>query len=1471
VLVGLLGLLALALWATLNSSMLVTQGLKHGLPKANAAIPGTIVVGRSEGPLRDLVLHEVEILDETGLRAVYVERLELEWGLLDLLARRIAVDRVTIVNPEVWVRLGPDKGGVNLAAAFVDRSKPKKPKKGASPLLKALKGSADVISVTGASVYVETPGGRPVDLQGVDLEAVWTMDRLVHDVQLTRLSLDMVKPLPLAGLAVAGGVGLKPDLTLDLSDIAVAWREARLGIDGSVGRLNDLDLALDVAVAHLDLVDVKEIAAKAPLEGTLSGEIAIGGKLKEELTFRGALVAGDGAGIGLDDVRLRLPGGEREALEYDADLSLVALSPEYFVTGVEGLPADLDLEIQWSGGGTTLDTLRGELIAVGEPFDYRQMTIGPLRVDAALDGPVITTRSMDIGLGGGEIHVAGTTDVRQQSYALDLDGMIANLGVLRGVSNGLVRGGVFSFDGFSRGTWGGDGPYPFSTHTKMDTTARLLQLAPVAIGAAQTSFEIDLDLVPGGLPLLHGTLNTTAERIATSQGEQARSVQAGLALQGASTLYTVTAGRGADLIVDSTGLVEWGDLPRIGIRGDTLEITAGEQTLVAKHPFAVALRSGALSVQGLEIATSTGTLVVDASYDPKAGTIAGEATVRTLDLSEVEPLATVFAGRSDRPLNHLLGGVVKELEVVVGGTLAAPTATLTSSVRGLTGLDRSPQDVELEVNVGDGQITGFVEISNLLTLQLTRVPVGISLDGSGPVARIAPELEWDVELTIDRNELSTIADLAAVALPELVEGGTYDGLVALEGTTAELTARARARLSGLDLADHSVSAAFGATLKDGQLDVMGSRLKADGQTIVELTGGAGAPVGELLLARLGPVEGRHDRPLPFLVDLELRAELQKLEMSLLHVFAESLKPLTGALTGHVEVTGELNAPEIESDVRLLGARAGKQELHPVQVTAAVVDGVFTSGFAVRPKRGGVLQVTASAPFPLRLQPLTPREELLGQDGLDVTLKGEGFPMPVLLAFVPDIWESAGVLTISGGVTGSILQPIPRINLNVDDGLICYKRTGICYEQVTLNTRVDPGKVALKELSFDTVPQVVNPIDMVRGGRGRTRGQRQGFTATGTASLDGLTLGEIDLELNFERMWALYTNEFQAQLHSPVPLTIRGTLPALDIRGHLELQNVDVDLGQDDVAARDIQRLMLPGNLHVHRESTPFGPGERVVLVFEEDTGPTFAQRFMRESTLDVTVTLTNNVHVALNAGVAALTGDNTEAGQVADIFGNIKPDLTLEGEVKIELRNGAPFLQGEIHTGRGSELTVLTKKFTVRDGSTLTFIGLIRDTQLDVTAIYPSNYGDVRVVVTKAITDPQIDFESDELEDPADIMSVLITGKPLSEVGTSEGNAAASIIANGLTGFFTGAFGKYVPVDSLDFDLGDDLSSFSVEAGKAITPFIFFIARYNHGVEDDENRVEGELEIRIDRNGYVEFRIGDRLEGSAEVVGKVIF
>ena len=94
-----------------------------------------------------------------------------------------------------------------------------------------------------------------------------------------------------------------------------------------------------------------------------------------------------------------------------------------------------------------------------------------------------------------------------------------------------------------------------------------------------------------------------------------------------------------------------------------------------------------------------------------------------------------------------------------------------------------------------------------------------------------------------------------------------------------------------------------------------------------------------------------------------------------------------------------------------------------------------------------------------------------------------------------------------------------------------------------------------------------------------------------------------------------------------------------------------------------------------------------------------------------------------------------------------------------------------------------------------------------------------------------------------------------------------------LTGWVSNTFGKYVPVDLLEVDLGDDFSSGSVEAGKAVTPWLFLISRFRWGAEDDENTIEGQVELAFPgtRNLYLEVVIGDKLVGSAELIFKVLY
>ena len=62
--------------------------------------------------------------------------------------------------------------------------------------------------------------------------------------------------------------------------------------------------------------------------------------------------------------------------------------------------------------------------------------------------------------------------------------------------------------------------------------------------------------------------------------------------------------------------------------------------------------------------------------------------------------------------------------------------------------------------------------------------------------------------------------------------------------------------------------------------------------------------------------------------------------------------------------------------------------------------------------------------------------------------------------------------------------------------------------------------------------------------------------------------------------------------------------------------------------------------------------------------------------------------------------------------------------------------------------------------------------------------------------------------------------------------------------------------------------SFGIEVGKSLTDRVFLITRYRSGVDEDENKFEGQLEIAVSRKLYIELRYGDAGNGGIEVFFK---
>ena len=1481
-----------------------------------ARLPGCVEYSGFSGELgSDINLSDVVIRERdadggcTGPEALRAKSLHLEWDVWAL-ANRFEVDvtALEIVEPVVHVRLRSavdgKPPGLNWLDIFVDVTKPKKPKdlkepqKGPAKLPRI---SAEKVTIVGDGRVLVLRDEQPlVDAQAIGLDASYELVRGRHYVRLHGLHVEPKVPVQLEPVDIAGRFELgaeaphraelqrllaalqadDPAATLDGKTVfAIEAKPLSLkypGIDSSLEVTGDLRLAggplFDFGIRsdglQLDALHVIPKKDSEPQPLPLRGRVAL------DLTAKGGLdglaVTGSvsqldaekpSASLHLDEVFVDVLG---RPMMHRARLRLVDFDLERLI-GVAKLPRKLSATVGWDGSGQSASTVLGHLDLRTGPLKAFGVKLAKhqLSADVALpriEASHVTTLAPGVVKGSAVVDIEARTAVVEPTTITDL-----GLAQLAELSKGAVRAGVVQTASLGAEVswakpWG-------VAHATGELVATGLDFGAAAIDRAQLSWT-DLQLTGDTkIPGVIGAVRAHLLGLQVKGVEQASEVTLHARPAGALAGFELVAKRGPEFTAALDGEIDWGGLPSIGLRGDRLMALASTLLLESREgapPFELKTRSGSVQLDRFEVGLGDATLRAQASYVP-GGEVRGNVRITELDLGLWRDLKPLLPESLRPKVERLaLAGRLDLLEARIDGSLELPELSLRVDGRDLVVLDRPPLDASVGLTWLGDELAGQLGVTDLVTVQLGLVPARLRLDGQGELLTLLPDVDWDVSVGLEKQTLRALGNRLALPIPEQIEQGDYEGGLTWTGPLTAPSLRTSLSLSDVSAVGRSLNAKLGATLAGGRLELESSYLRTakEGRILV-FKGGADAALGRAMLARFGPPQSRPES-VPPLSNLGLETLVNRLPMQLAHIVAPALQPLTGYLGGSMSLGGELDAPLATMDLELIGGRAGDQKLRSASVGVGVVDGILRTEIEVDAESGGSLVVGGQVTFPLSFVPFTPIPELLGRDDLDLAVVGDGFPLAVLVAFVPNTYDVGGALEAAGTVTGSLLDPRPDVALSIPDGRLCHEKTWICYETLRLETRIKPGRFDLTQLSFETYPRSRNPFatrawvttDQLAGG----------FKMDGHVLMDGWTPTKVRFDLDYDKMWLSSDEQLQVQLDGDT--RVQGDWPALSVRGEIDLFQVLVDIGHEDIG-RSVMNLRLPANLEVHRVETKRGPGERKPTFAERGTtGPKLADQILDQLDVDLGVHLKNNVKVKLAVGVAG----QREEVQMLNTIGRVEPDLVLGGDVRVLFTDRKVRLEGRIETQRGSKLTALTKRFDMKDGSAVTLIGDPTASQLDLTAVHSTRYGDVTLKVTGSALKPTIDFSSEQYPDQADVMALLIAGKPLSELTAAQGAQTMSTVGAALGGFLVNKLGKYVPVDSLEIDLGDDVSSGSVEAGKAIGPYVYLLSRFRWGAEDDENIVEGQLEVQIPKTPLqVEVRFGDKLEGSVELVAKVLY
>jgi translocation and assembly module TamB len=308
---------------------------------------------------------------------------------------------------------------------------------------------------------------------------------------------------------------------------------------------------------------------------------------------------------------------------------------------------------------------------------------------------------------------------------------------------------------------------------------------------------------------------------------------------------------------------------------------------------------------------------------------------------------------------------------------------------------------------------------------------------------------------------------------------------------------------------------------------------------------------------------------------------------------------------------------------------------------------------------------------------------------------------------------------------------------------------------------------------------------------------------GWVQLAGVTLQQVDVTVRAREFTAMNTPAIQAV--TSMDLAVRGSLQAMTATGTVTVPRLRVQVNKVPGTG---PKVVQPWELTVE---AVYGPGPQAVTGGDEGTAKSMQidvpLPFLRA---DIRVDIPRHAWVQGPGTAIELSGDL---------------HITKELEQAFVLSGGITIVRG-FASGFG-------KRFVIKQGQVIFTGSPDINPQLDITVNHTvSNYL-VEIHVGGRARKPEITFSSTPELPQTDILSLLIVGKTMDRLTSSEqqdfssqlGGAAGSIVAGQLQEVLGGALG----LDTLTIGVGEGSGGGSVSIGQYVTQDIFL--SYEVGID----------------------------------------
>ena len=511
---------------------------------------------------------------------------------------------------------------------------------------------------------------------------------------------------------------------------------------------------------------------------------------------------------------------------------------------------------------------------------------------------------------------------------------------------------------------------------------------------------------------------------------------------------------------------------------------------------------------------------------------------------------------------------------------------------------------------------------------------------------------------------------------------------------------------------------------------------------------------EGLSMRNGDREISLDGRLGFAGIQNARLTVDRLPLDALAAFVKEPPKMTGLIGARAQISGSAAAPEITAQVKLSDATVAGQAY-----AGAVAD------IDYRAKKATLrLAVQQDATHSLRADGTLPlnlswdqgwRAEAAG--GMDLRAQSAGLSMNFLNAFAGKAIENiAGEVALDLVARGSVQQPDVRGSFRLRDGRLKVVPLGVDVAGLTVVGSLDSRNLIIRELS--------------------ARAKDGEFRGSGSLALKDYSVDAVKVALTAQRWPAIDTMRYRLLVGGKVD--VEGTIAAPVIKG-----NITVTEGS-----------LRPDLAFLEQSKAPFKRDETIVVINKGATNQPAVQAGSRKGngaedsalfknlTLDLTMRAPGNVWVK-------------RADLVSELAGNVRVTKTKERDIE---------LTGRINIVRGW-FALQGRRFQLARGDVEFTGGDKINPTLDIVAQYRLPAYQVDATIGGTVEKPSLTLASQPRLEQADILALLLFGRPLNTLNQTEQSSLQQSAINLTSGYVAGRIASSVStalgLDSLGLDI----------------------------------------------------------------------